>query len=708
MGKIRGFMHLDNGQESIPALIKMCIKNEDKKYSYYREHCHALASGVDPGKIMAELCMKDWGTCHGAGGSMHIYDKPTRFQGGWALVAEQLPYSAGAAKSILLDRELGLVEQDLENGDVIKFDATSDWNEKDWEKFESRIKNNGDDRLAVVFVGDGGSQNGRLPELLNASAKQNLPLLIVVIDNGRAINTFTKDVATSTMKYTLGEHYGVPGVLVDGLHAADVAKAGRAVTDYIRNGNGPAVMQIHTYRFMGHSPADPEHERGRKDEKAWAREHYDPIKAFEKKYKDNGAFTHEELSAAKKEMQKVVDEAVKFADDSPDPPALLAKELEYPTPIDTDYNAIPPPSFAEAVNERFISPEQMKAIAAHMDAMREKAKNGEITIAEAVNLAIHEEMLRDPTTTMQAEDLQAGSSYGIPGMTQQTYGEMRASDEIIDEGHFIGKGIGEAMNGYRPIVELMNTNFGIYGMAEIASSGNTYLQSGGQFKLPITILGAGGTAPDQALGAEHSQPFHAYIMGIPGLKIATAASPEVAYGIVKSMIRDDGPCFLLFPVKMMKDTKGTVDFDKCMPLKAALLHEASEESVASRKAVTVLTYLHGVKESLNSIEEIKSEGFDVDLIELRTLKPLDLETIRKSLERTNKLCILDESTKSGGVGATISSIVCEEMFDLLDAPVIRLSMDDAPVPYASSMEKVVVKRGADLVEGVVKMCSGRV
>lgn len=197
-------------------------------------------------------------------------------------------------------------------------------------------------------------------------------------------------------------------------------------------------------------------------------------------------------------------------------------------------------------------------------------------------------------------------------------------------------------------------------------------------------------------------------MGIPGLKIATAASPEVAYGIVKSMIRDDGPCFLLFPVKMMKDTKGAIDFDKCMVLKAALLHEASEESVTSRKAVTVLTYLHGVKESLNSIKEIKSEGFDVDLIELRTLKPLDLETIRKSLERTNKLCILDESTKSGGVGATISSIVCEEMFDLLDAPVMRLSMDDAPVPYASSMEKVVVKRGADLVEGVVKMCSGRV
>lgn len=243
-------------------------------------------------------------------------------------------------------------------------------------------------------------------------------------------------------------------------------------------------------------------------------------------------------------------------------------------------------------------------------------------------------------------------------------------------------------------------------MAEIASAGNTYLQSGGQFKLPITILGAGGTAPDQALGAEHSQPLHAYIMGIPGLKIATASSPEAAYGITKSMIRDDGPCFLIFPVKMMRDIKGTVDLGKCMPLKAALLHEASTESVKAGKAVTVLTYLHGVKESINSIKEIKSNGLDIDLIELRALKPLDMETVRNSLERTNKLIILDESTKSGGVGATISSRIAEEMFDLLDAPVMRLSMDDAPVPYASVMEKIVVKRGADLVEGVGKICAG--
>lgn len=687
-GKIRGFMHLDNGQESIPALVDYAIKNGDKKYSYYREHTHALASGVSPDAIMAELFMKETGTCKGAGGSMHIFDKDTYFQGGWALVAEQLPYAVGAAKSISIDRAMGL--SDDESIKKVNVAPPAD-----------------DDRISIVFVGEGGAQNGRMAELLNAASKDNVPLLVIVIDNGRAINTYTKDVAKNSDVYKQGLHYGVPGLLVDGLNAGDVAKGGKAVIDYVRT-KGPAILQVHTYRFNGHSPADPEHERGRKEEKMWARAEQDPIKEFEAKYIDSGVFTEDELKAVRKEILADIKASVKFADESPMPPVELGKELEYPDAPDTDYNAKPAPEFAAEVNARTISPEKMETVNAHMEMLTNKALAGEISIGDAINLAIHEEMLRDPTTTIHAEDLQAGSSYDIPKLTQQTYGQIRAADEIIDEGHFIGKALGEAMNGYRPIVELMNTNFGIYGMAEISSAGNTFATTGGQFDMPMTIIGAGGTAPNQALGAEHSQPFHAYVMGIPGLKICTAASPAAAYGITKSMIRDNGPCFLFAPVKMMKEAKGPVDLGKCAALnKAVLLHEASKKSVGSGKAVTVLTYLHGVKESESSVEAIQEEGFDIDLIELRALKPLDMDTIRKSLEKTNKLVILDESTKSGGVGATISAQVSEELFDLLDAPVKRLCMDDAPVPYASTMEKAVVKRGSDLIEAVFDICMGK-
>ena len=673
-GNIRGFMHLDNGQETIPALVADSIKKGDKKHSYYREHTHAIASGVSCDKIMAELFAKETGTCKGAGGSMHIYDIENNFQGGWALVSEQLPYAVGAARSIMLDREL---------------------------KYEE-YKN--DDRITIVFIGEGGAQNGRMAECLNAAAKENLPILFIVIDNGRAINTFTQDVAQNSDVYMQGKHYGVPGLKVDGQNMIDTIRAGRAVIDHVRT-VGPAIIQIHTYRFNGHSPADPEHERGRKEEKKWARAEADPIKIFENIALFHG-ITGKELEICKNTANDIVKKSLEFASNSQPPPANLAKQLEFPDPPNTDYNLrLVSPEF-EAITKKTVDPIALKICDQYISKLKADAVSGIITIGDAVNLAILEEMIRDPTTTIHAEDLQAGSSYNIPKLTQQTFGKLRAADEIIDEGHFIGKALGEGMNGYRPIVELMNTNFGIYGIAEISSAGNTYATTGGQFKMPMTIIGAGGTAPNQSLGAEHSQPFHAYVMGIPGLKICTAASPSAAYGLTKSMIRDDGPGILFLPVKMMKDTKGKVDLDRCMPLnKAALLNKASDDSISDGKAVTVLTYLHGVKESQIAIEDLKEKfpEIDIDLIELRSLKPLDMEMIKKSLKRTHKVAILDESTLSGGVGATISALISEQLFYELDAPIRRLCMDDAPVPYASSMEKAVVKRASDLVQAVYEL-----
>jgi len=666
-GSIRGFMHLDNGQETIPAFVADSIRKTDIKYSYYREHTHAIASGVDPKAIMAELFAKEDGTCKGTGGSMHIYDKETFFQGGWALVCEQLPYAVGAARSIMLDRKLGIAPPD-------------------------------DDRMAIVFVGEGGAQNGRMAECLNAAAKENLPILFLVIDNGRAINTYTMDVATNSDVFAQGMHYGVPGIRCDGQNMVDTMRTGRAVTDYVR-GQGPAIMQVHTFRFTGHSPADPEHERGRKFEKKWARDNHDPLKLYEA---SSDCATEEELTATKKKVMAEIKDVINFAKNSPSPPAELAKELEFPDAPDTDYNSKPNPTVdAEAITTRSTDGAALARAEEHITALKAKSAAGEITIGDAVNLAIMEEMIRDPMTTIHAEDLQAGSSYDIPKLTQQTFGTLRAADEIIDEGHFIGKALGEGMNGYRPIVELMNTNFGIYGMAELSSAGNTYATTGGQFEMPMTIIGAGGTAPNQALGAEHSQPFHAYVMGIPGLKICTASSPAAAYGITKSMIRDNGPGILFLPVKQMKSVKGSVDEGVCLPMnKAAVLHEASDASVSAGKAVTVLTYLHGVKEAQDALATITADGNDIDLIELRSLKPLDIDTIRASLQRTHKVVILDESTLSGGVGATVSALISERCFDELDAPVRRLCMDDAPVPYAASMEKAVVKRGSDLIEAV--------
>eukprot|EP00904_Undaria_pinnatifida_P006264 jgi/Undpi1/2768/HiC_scaffold_14.g06145.m1 len=363
-GKIGGVVHLDNGQEGIPAMVADSIVNGDKKMSYYREHTHALASGVDPGRVMAEIFGKDGGTCRGAGGSMHIYDKDTHFQGGWALVAEQIAYAAGAARSILMDRHL------------------------DPEGMKD------DDRVAIVFLGDGAAQNGRMAETLNAAAKEKLPLIFLVIDNGRAVNTFTADVAANSDVFLQGKHYGVPGINVDGQDMMQMLSAGRAVTDYVRS-NGPAILQVQTYRLQGHFSADLEHERGRKEERRWAEATQDPILIFEAESLDSGAFT---------------------------------EELEYPDVPSTDYNLKSPPANADEVNARslpahskkeaeahcamleFLPAHSEKEAEAYCAMLKEKAKKGEITIGDAINLAILEEMLRDPMTTIHAEDLQNSST----------------------------------------------------------------------------------------------------------------------------------------------------------------------------------------------------------------------------------------------------------------------------------------------------------
>jgi len=672
-GKIRGFMHLDNGQESIPALLANSIRKTDLKHSYYRDHCHAIACGVDSGKVMAELYGRDGGTCRGTGGSMHIYDVENNFQGGWALVSEQLPYAVGAARSIVLDKFLG--KEGME-----------------------------DERIAVVFVGEGGAQNGRMAECLNAAAKENLPILFLVIDNGRAINTFTKDVAQNQSVFEQGKHYGVPGVLVDGQDVTDVLKVGKAAINHVRT-KGPAILQVHTFRFNGHSPADPEHERNRKDEKRWARKECDPITIFEQSAHAEGL----DLKALTKKAKDEVKRALDFADASPPPPPSLAAELEYPDPNgQVDYSQREPEmglAKAQEITKRIVDPNILAGLEKRIADLRGLCETPQgISIGDAVNLAILEEMLRDPTCLAHAEDLQAGSSYNIPANTQQAFGRLRAADEIIDEGHFIGKALGEAMNGYRPIVELMNANFGIYGMAELSSAGNTYATTGGQFKMPMTVIGAGGTAPNQSLGAEHSQPFHAYIMGIPGLKICSASKPNEAYGLAKSMIRDNGPGVLLLPVKMMK-TRGPCNPNQFLPLHKSTQHAtASDAAVKANKAITVVTYLHGVKESEEAMKELAASGIEFDFIEMTCMKPVDWRTIQASLERTHKLIILDESTRTGGVGATLSAIVSENLFDELDAPVMRLCMEDAPVPYAGEMEKEVVKRASDLVEAAKFMC----
>mmetsp|Transcript_34847 Transcript_34847/g.107860 ORF Transcript_34847/g.107860 Transcript_34847/m.107860 type:complete len:197 (+) Transcript_34847:143-733(+) len=187
--------------------------------------------------------------------------------------------------------------------------------------------------------------------------------------------------------------------------------------------------------------------------------------------------------------------------------------------------------------------------------------------------------------------------------------------------------------------------------------------------------------------------------------LVTGGNSGIGFALSKLLATEHGCAVLLGSRDEKKGSDAVAAIKKLggKSVELVVIDVASDASVAAGTAVTVLTYLHGVRESVNAIAEIQAAGHDVDLIELRSLKPLDLETIKTSLARTHKLAILDESTQTGGVGASISALVNEELYDYLDAPVKRLCMDDAPVPYAASMEQAVVKRGSDLIVAVKEL-----
>ena len=459
-----------------------------------------------------------------------------------------------------------------------------------------------------------------------------------------------------------GQHYGVPGIKVDGSDLENTLKTAAPSSTTSAPRAPPSSRCTRTASRATRRPRARARPQGGEDVGAAG---VRPVSSSTRARR--GPRARRGVKRAKAEVKRAwTSPRLRGAAGGPREGARV------PRPPDTDYNKRAP-SGAEATQRRRPTPRRSPRASAHRRPPRQ-GTDGTISIGDALNLAVLEEMMRDPKTTCHAED-----SRRARRTTSQAHAadlrQLRAADEIIDEGHFIGKALGEGMNGYRPIVELMNTNFGIYGIAEMSSAGNTYATTGGQFKMPMTIIGAGGTALNQSLGAEHSQPLHAYVMGIPGLKICTAASPEAAYGLAKSMIRDDGPGILFTPVKQMKDVKSFVPVDVCQPLnKAKVLHSASEASVKARKAVTVLTYLHGVKEANLALEEIQAEGLDIDLLEMRS--PL-LDVARSAAPRAQQARHPRRVNPLGCVGATISAMVSEQ----LTSSTRRSSacMDDAPV-----------------------------
>ncbi len=319
-----------------------------------------------------------------------------------------------------------------------------------------------------------------------------------------------------------------------------------------------------------------------------------------------------------------------------------------------------------------------------------------ITYREALNQALREEMSRDDRVFLMGEEVaQYNGAYKVSKGLLDEFGEMRVVDTPITELGFAGVGVGAAMVGLRPIIEFMTWNFAILALDQVVNAAAKMLyMSGGQYPMPIVFRGPNGAALQ--LAAQHSQAFESWLAHIPGLKVVTPGTPYDAKGLLKAAIRDDNPVIVL-EGEMLYNTKGEVpEHDYIVPIgKADLKREGNDCSIiTSGKMVLV---------AMNAADQLAKEGIKVDVVDLRTVRPMDVEAIATSVRKTNRAVVLEEGWEVAGIGAQVVDYIQRDCFDDLDAPIVRVHQEDVPMPYAKALEKAAKPDLAKTIAAVKKV-----
>ena len=317
-----------------------------------------------------------------------------------------------------------------------------------------------------------------------------------------------------------------------------------------------------------------------------------------------------------------------------------------------------------------------------------------VTMREALNQALREEMLRDQDVFLMGEEVGAyQGAYKVTKGLLDELGPKRVIDTPITELGFAGLGVGAAMAGLRPIVEFMTFNFAILATDQIINSAAKLLyMSGGQFKIPIVFRGPGGSAFQ--VSSQHSQALESWFAYFPGLKVVMPSTPADAKGLLKSAIRDDDPVIFIEQERMYGQ-KGEVSDDPefTIPLGVAdIKREGTDATIVARSLM--------VPVALKAAEILQKEGFSCEVIDPRTIRPLDIDTIIASVKKTNRAVVAEESHPFCGIAAEISAEITERAFDYLDAPVKRVSGADVPMPYAKNLEDLAIPGVDQLVAAV--------
>jgi pyruvate dehydrogenase E1 component beta subunit len=316
-----------------------------------------------------------------------------------------------------------------------------------------------------------------------------------------------------------------------------------------------------------------------------------------------------------------------------------------------------------------------------------------ITMREAISQALWEEMERDPSVFILGQEVGVwGGTYAVTKGFYEHFGAERIKDTPIAEAAIIGSAIGAAMAGQRPIAELMTINFAFSAMDHIVNeAAKLRYMFGGQFTIPMVIRAVGGGGSQ--LGATHSHTPDAIFAHFPGLKVVSPGTPEDAKGLLKSAIRSNDPVLFIEHATMYQ-TRGEVpDGDYTIPIGVSKVQRPGDD-------VTIVTYCKGLELSLKAAEQLSGEGIQAEIVDLRSLRPLDMGPVLESFKKTNRAVVVEEGWMSYGVGSEVASRIYEQAFDHADAPVRRVAQKEVPLPYNRTLEQAALPQVADIVAAV--------
>ena len=515
------------------------------------------------------------------------------------------------------------------------------------------------DRVVVAFFGDGASSQGVVHESLNLAAVWKLPIVFLCENNQYALSTSSKRTIAGESIAGRAAAYAIPGVRVDGNDVLAVYEAVKTAVARARAGEGPTLVEALTYRWGGHSMrANLPDYRTRDEEREWMER--DPIARLKPALETAGA-TLMRLKELEESVEVDLDRAVAFATASPEPTVEIMESSVYA-----------PPAAAEEPADRG-GPER--------------------TMAEALNEAMHAEMTRHERVFVMGEDVSLiGGIFGVTRGLREKFGEDRVRDTPISEAGFLGAGIGAAIAGRRPIVEIQIWDFIAVTMDQVVNQAAKFrYMLGGRPTVPLVIRGPQGGGI--RLAAQHSQSLEAWFAHVPGLVVVAPSTPYDAKGLLISAIRDDNPVIFL-EHKALYAMKGPV------PAEPYAIPFGRADVKRPGRDVTVVATQAMVARALGAAAELEKEGVSVEVIDPRTLVPLDEATILDSVARTHRLVVVHEAVKRGGFGAEIAALVAEKAVDELDAPIVRVGARSVPMPYNDALERATIPGQADIVAAI--------